>query len=115
MHAAPIYASSRADAWHAPRPAATMPGWGTTAGWAGLGLLGLAAGGPLLQWGAPIGGAWLGWTRGSELLRSTGIGQSMVGWLSTTPIGGMLGRDPYKPVGGALGALAGFALGNLVR
>ncbi|MCW2949966.1 MAG: hypothetical protein JWN41_979, partial [Thermoleophilia bacterium] len=91
-------------------------GLGAMAGLAGAGLLGLGGGlSPVLRWAAPIGGAYLGWTRGADLLRSTGAGQAVVGWLSQSPVGSVLGRDPYKPVGGALGALAGLALGSLFR
>src|SRR3712207_5135255 len=66
---------------------------------------------PALRWIAPIGGAWLGWTRGDDLLRGTRVGGTLAGWVARSPLGGMF-ADPYKPVGGALGALAGYALGN---
>lgn len=69
----------------------------------------------ILTWAAPIGGAYLGWTRGDDLLRRNPLAQSVVGWLGNSPVGGFLGRDPYKPVGGVLGALAGVALGSLFR
>lgn len=70
---------------------------------------------PILSWAVPLGGAFLGWTRGDDLLRRNPYGQSAVGWLSNSPVGSLLGHDPYKPVGGALGALAGVALGSLFR
>ena len=69
----------------------------------------------MLPWAMPLGGAFLGWTRGDDLLRRVPLAQSVVGWLSNSRVGGALGHDPYKPVGGALGALAGVALGSLFR
>lgn len=82
----------------------------------GLGLTAFGGGSlaPLLRLAAPLGGGYLGWTRGADILRTTGVGQSVVGWLANSPVGGLLGPDPYKPVGGALGALTGYALGNIL-
>ena len=87
------------------------------AGLAGLSLSGLSGGSgglsSLFRVAAPLGGAYFGYTRGADFLRSTGIGQSVVGWLGNSPVGSFFGADPYRPVGGALGALAGFSLGRL--
>ena len=99
-----------------------LPDLGSLGGLAGIAGLGLSAFGgglggglsSLLRLAAPVGGAYLGWNYGADVLRSTSVGQSAVGWLSSSPLGGFLGRDPYRPVGGALGALAGYALSRIV-
>ena len=99
-----------------PGPAFGLGNIGTI-GAIGLGALGLGAmgGGALGTIGRialPIGGGYLGYTTGADWLRRTSIGQTAVGWLSQSPVGRFLGADPYRPVGGALGALAGWALGG---
>lgn len=113
---APAYDGRYATARNQAAPGLSLANLGALAAVGGLGFAALGGGGALgslLRVAAPVGGAYFGWTRGSDLLRSTSVGQSMVGWLSSSPVGGMLGADPYKPVGGALGALAGLALGRL--
>ena len=84
-------------------------------GLAGLGMAALGSGllGPLSRVALPLGGGYLGYTQGADILRNTGIGQAAVGWLSRTPVGGFLGADPFRPVGGALGALAGYSLSRM--
>lgn len=92
-----------------------LPSPGALAGIAGLGALALGGGssngsvfGSLARLALPAAGGYFGWTSGADFLRSTNIGQQAVGWISSTPVGGLLGADPYRPVGGALGALAGY-------
>ena len=84
-------------------------------GLAGLGMAALSSGllGPIARVALPVGGGYLGYTQGADILRNTGVGQAAVGWLSQTPLGGFLGADPFRPVGGALGALAGYSLSRM--
>ena len=89
---------------------------GRMVGMAGLGAAGLGAASllpsPLVRVAAPAGGALLGWSKGADLLRSSSLGRTAVGHVAASPLGRYLGADPFKPVGGALGALAGLALGR---
>lgn len=109
-----IHQPMMAVGYPAPMRASTL-GFGGSVGLAGLGLAALGGGmfGQLARLALPVGGAYLGYTHGADLLRQVGPAQTAVGWLARSPIGAYLGHDPFRPVGGALGALAGFGLGRM--